>query len=240
MDALTAAARTADPIGAIPANFMLDGATYERGGALGVDGVDFYFIGRGGALGDVGAPVVVAAMVFFEPSTVTAGWDRARKVLSPKEGAQSFIGCAHAWAESHLPDGPDYARLAALESRVISAASRASAPLFAAWADWAEPQSPKALALQRMNVLRELRGGVHGGAAVAAGLSPQEAVSFRSPYMSGIFGWGDPLPNADQFKAAWELAEEGTNRAMARYLAVLDPAELDELVELLAGAHSGA
>lgn len=239
MDALAAATRTAGAVSGLPAGFMLDGATYERGGRAGFDGVDFYFAGRGGVLGDVDGAVVAAALVFFEPSTVVAAWERSRVVRPPKEAAAEFGRCGHEWAESHLPDGVDYGRLTRLLGAVTAAASPAGAPLFAGWAAMEEPPAPKALALHRLNLLRELRGAMHGGAVLAEGLSPLEALSVRTPFMAALFGWGEPLPEAETHKAAWERAEAGTDRAMARHLEVLSDAERDELVELCVAAQGG-
>lgn len=239
MDARTAATRTAGAIGQVPARFMLDTATYEHAAALGFDGIDFYFLGRGGPLGDVEGHVVAAALVFFEPSTVVAAWERARQVRPPREAAAEFARCGHRWAEAHLPDGVDYGRLAELLGKVVAGASPAGAPLFAAWAAMDEPSAPKALALQRLNLLRELRGAMHGGAVLAEGLSPIESLSVRTPFMAGLFGWGEPLADAQVYKAAWERAEEGTDRAMARHLEVLGAAERDELVELCSVVQGG-
>lgn len=239
MDALAAATRTAEAVSGLPAGFMLDPATYERGGKAGFDGVDFYFAGRGGVLGDVAGVVVAAALVFFEPTTVVAAWERGRAVRPPKEAAAEFASCGHDWAESHLPDGVDYGRLSQLLGAVSASASPAGAPLFAGWAAMEEPSAPKALALHRLNLLRELRGAMHGAAVLGEGLAPLEALSVRTPFMAALFGWGEPLPDAETYKAAWERAEEGTNRAMARHVAVLSDAERSELVALCAAARGG-
>ena len=78
MNAEEAARANADAVAYLPAGFMLDGATYKRGGELGFDGVDFYTAGRGGALGDVDGMVVAAAFVFFNPEI-----DRRRAGSAP-------------------------------------------------------------------------------------------------------------------------------------------------------------
>jgi hypothetical protein len=237
MDAMTAASQSAEAWSGIPSRFMMDGTTYERGAALGFEGIDFYFAGRGGVLGDVPGGVVAAAMVFFNPSTVVAAWDRSQGVCARAEAAAAFAACAEAWAGTHLPDGVDYLRLAELQGKVIAAANPAGAPLFAGWVQLPEPASAQALALHRMNALRELRGALHGGAVLSEGLAPVEAVMVRTPYMSGLFGWSDPLPDPEPLKAAWDRAEEATNRAMARRLSALDDAERQQLVELSQAAQ---
>ena len=81
MNAEGAARATADAVAYLPAGFMIDAATYKRGGELGFDGIDFYTAGRGGALGDVDGLVVAAAFVFFNPGSVVDAWERTRSLL---------------------------------------------------------------------------------------------------------------------------------------------------------------
>jgi hypothetical protein len=240
MDPEEAARRTAPVIVSLPAGFMLDGATYARGGELGFDGIDFYVVGRGGALGDVEGMVVAAAFVFFHPPTIVERWDRGRAVMPPAEAAQAFASCLDAWADAHLADGIDYEELAELEGKVIAAASPAGAPLFAAWAAVPEPKKAKALALHRMNVLREWRGAVHGAAVIASGLEPLDAVMVRSPGMAALFGWPEPYPDAAANAGAWAGAEEATDRTVGRAFGALDAAERARLVELTLAASDAA
>ena len=240
MDPTETATRTAPVIVSLPAGFMMDGATYARGGELGFDGVDFYVAGRGGALGDVDGMVVAAAFVFFHPPSIVERWDRARAVMAPGKAQAAFAGCLEAWASAHLADGVDYARLAALEATVIAAASVAAAPLFAAWSVAPEPKDPKALALHRMNVLREWRGAVHGAAVVSGGLAPLEAVMVRTPAMAGLFGWPAPHPDVTACGDRWAAAEQATDAVVGATLGTLDPAERDELLDLIGAAQAAS
>lgn len=239
MHAEDAARKSASAIGTLPAGFMLDGATYKRGAALGFDGIDFYTAGRGGALGDVDGTVVAAAFVFFNPASVVEGWDRARKVMAPARSMVEFMAVEAAWAHAHMPDEVDYGRLSELAGRIIDAASPAGVPLFAAWAAVAVPLDPRESALHRLNVLRELRGGLHGVSVIGCGLEPLEAVMVKAPFMATIFGWAEPYPDPTESAATWKLAEAATNRAMARSFAALGAAELDEFVELADAAYRG-
>jgi hypothetical protein len=239
MNAEEAARAHADAVAYLPAGFMFAGATYKRGAELGFDGVDFYFAGRGGALGDIDGAVVAATFVFFNPDTIVAAWERTRPLMTRREAAEAFAGCLHVWALKHLPDEVDYARLAELLGRVNDAASPSVAPLFAAWKAIPEPEDPKALALQRLNVLRELRGAVHGAAVLAFGLEPLEAVLIKTPFMTEVFGWTEPFPEVESRREEWELAEAATNRVLARAYSVLDESELSELVDLSSTAHKG-
>ncbi|MFM8302850.1 MAG: SCO6745 family protein [Actinomycetota bacterium] len=219
-------------VAALPSNFMLDGATYAKGAELGFEGMDFYVAGRGGALGDVPADVVAATFVYFEPGGIRDAWDRSGHVMSRAQAAAEFAGCAHAWARAHLAEGPDYRRAAELLGRVVQGASPSGAPLFAAWRSLDEPADDTALVLHHLNALRELRGGLHGGAILAAGFHPLEAVMISSPFMAGIFGWPEPHPDAGVLQIAWDGAEEATNVAFGRALEVLSEGEQTELLAL--------
>lgn len=231
MDAVAAARATSEAVVELPAKFMMDGNTYKHGAELGFDGADFYVAGRGGVLGDVDADVVSAAFVYFNPVTVRRGWEASAAVCSRAEAAAAFAGCAHRWAAAHLGDGADYARLAELAGTIVAQASSASAPLFAGWRRIEVPDAPKAAALHHLNGLRELRGGLHGGAVLATGLSPLQAFAAHSPHMAGIFGW-EELPPTDGLAERWQQAEDATNVAMALSYAALSEAELDELARL--------
>jgi hypothetical protein len=232
-----AAHETRDPTVFLPAKFMSDGATYERGTALGFDGVDFYFAGRGGALGDVPADVVVAAMVFFAPATVHAAWERSTAVMPRRAAAAAWMECAHAWATTHLGDDLDWARIAGLLGRIVDAAPAAGAPLFAGARTLALPEDPRALAIHRLDLLRELRGALHGAAVLTVGLDVTEAISVIAPQMRAFMGWEGEALDPAPLQERWRLAEARTDRMVGRHFAVLDAAERAELVDLLKQAN---
>jgi hypothetical protein len=222
-----------EPVVRIPGGFMTAASTYERGGALGFEGADFYVAGRAGVLGDVPADVVVAALVFFAPQTVHDAWARSHAVMSRDRAAREWLATGHAWAERHLPDDIDWPAVAALLAPVVQAAPAAGAPVFAALRTFDEPEAPKPLALHRLNALRELRGALHGAAVLTVGLAPVEAIVVHTPKMLRAFGWPEPHPDAGPLAARWQLAEARTDRMLGRHLAVLDDEERTELVELL-------
>jgi len=217
----------------IPGGFMTDAATYARGAELGFDGLDFYAAGRAGVLGETHADVVVAALVFFAPRIVHEAWGRSASVMPRAQAAREWAAVAHAWAETHLPDDVDWSTLAALLGRVVAAAPVAGAPLFAGWRALDEPEDPKALALHRLNALRELRGALHGAAVLTVGLAPVEAIVVRTPAMLGVFGWPEPHPDPKPLHERWALAEARTDRMFGRHLGVLDADERVELVSVL-------
>lgn len=228
------AAATAGAISGLASRFMLDPATYADAADLGFQGMDFYACGRGGALGDVDADVVAAAFVFFNREAIRSAWASGGEVMAPLEAAQHWASAAHGWAEAHIPDEIDSSRLAELAGRMCAAADPAGAPVFAGWRALPEPPDdrPKALALHRLNGLRELRNAMHGAAILAAGLAPVQALMIRQPFMAPVFGWQDPPPAVEAHQAAWDAAEVATDRAFARAFEVLDEHERAEFVRL--------
>ena len=236
MDALTTAQRTAAAVSTIGSHFMLDGATYKRGAELGFQGLDFYVTGRGGVLGEVDADVVAAGFAFFEPNGVRALWDQGRSVMPPTEAARAFAESCDTWADAHVPDELDAGRLAELASRVAGAARPACAPVFAGWRAMDVPDEPKAAAVRQMNVLRELRNGLHAAAVISAGLSPLEALSIKTPHMVPLFGWPEGA-STDGLQERWDGAEAQTDRSIAHAFEALDDAERAELTDLANALH---
>ncbi|HEY8544896.1 MAG TPA: hypothetical protein VIL36_07605 [Acidimicrobiales bacterium] len=224
----TAAAKA---VGGLSEGFMSDPATYAHGAEQGYKGIDFYFVGRAGVLGDVDADVVAAALVFFNPDVVHKAWASSAAVLPRLEAAAAWAACGARWADRHLGDDLDWARLDELAAKVVDEASPSGAPIFAGLRRLAVPSDPKQAALHRCNCLRELRMARHGAAVIATGLDVADAVRHRSPHMLGIYGWED-RPVDPGFAERWEEAERLTNVASARDYEVLDDAEAEDFVKL--------
>lgn len=239
MDAVGAAKESAKPVVELGGGFMTAGPTYARGGELGFSGIDFYVLGRGGVLGDVDADVIAAGFIFWNPTQVRSQWETGRGVMAPDAAAREWSACCAAWGEANLPDVDGLDRLAALLTTVVSEASPANAALFAGWRALPAPATTKARVAHQTNALRELRGALHGGALLAAGVSPLEAVAYRSAMMAPLFGWDPDSVTVDaDLKARWHAAEEGTDVAMARALSALGADDRAALVELIGSVHS--
>ena len=241
-DPVAAAEASAKAVHDLSATFMLDMDTYVQAAEAGYEGIAFYFCGRGGVLGDVGADEVAAAFVFFPPETVKAGWEGGAAVEDRQASATRFAEIGHDWAAAHLPEGAaDYGRLAELAGKIIGSADAAAAPVFAGWRALPEPSDPRELVLHRMNALRELRAARHGAAVKQVGLEPVDAFMVRTPYMAAIFGWPQPEGEPDEAtKAQWAEAERLTNESFARDLAVLSADELDEFCRLAEAVRTAA
>jgi len=233
MSTASIAERTASAVNGLSSGFMLDAATYAVGAEAGFDGMDFYGAGRAGVLGEVTAEQVTACLVFFSPEVVRNVWEGSRDVMPRSAAAELFAGCLVTWADAHLGDDVDWARLAELADRIAAAASVSGAPVFAGWRALPVPGEPKAAALHHMNALRELRAARHGAAVIAVGLDVGDAVRLKSP-MAAVFGWeGEVGPDVPRL---WDEAEALTNRATERDYAVLDDAEAEEFAALCAAA----
>lgn len=239
MDATQAATATAQAIVDIGGGFMTDGATYARGGELGFSGIDFYVLGRGGVLGDAASDVIASGFIFWNPVQVASQWSTGRGVMTPAAAASEWAACCAAWGESSLPDVDGADRLAGLLTTVVNEASPANAALFAGWRALGAPHPTKARIAYLVNALRELRGALHGGALLAAGVTPAEAVAYRSPMMAPLFGWDvESIEVSDEVKARWKQAEAGTDVAMGRALGALDAADRAAMVDGLNALHA--
>lgn len=233
----------ADPVNDLGGRFMLDGATYARGAELGFSGMDFYFRGRAGVLGEVDAATVTAELGFFEPATVAANWDTARDVMDAGQAATAFMACGHEWGRAHLGEQLAASPLAELVQRVAAGTTTTLEPtggvpaLFAAWRDQPWPEDGAARALHAIHLLRELRGGIHVRAVRDAGLDPHTAVVVKAgDGTAEFFGWAAPHPDPEPARATWQAAEDTTDEQVAATLAVLDETEQTTLVGLLTGA----
>src|SRR5271156_2749605 len=64
----------------------------------------FYFAGRGGMLGDVGAEVVCSALGWFEPTAVKTFFDEGAAVNSARTAALRMAEAHALWGRKHLSD----------------------------------------------------------------------------------------------------------------------------------------
>jgi hypothetical protein len=224
MDAVECARQTRELVG-IGGAFMLTSATSERGAALGLDFGQFYALGRGGVLGDVDADVVVATFGYFNPDLVRHFWTSAKEKVAPPDAALAYAEACRAWGRDHLSDLDDLDGLVGLLERTTSAASPVGAPLFAGWRAVPLPDDAPGRAMQLLHVLRELRGGLHLDAVLAAGLTPHEALTLKSPEQVQLFGWTEPAPDVEEKRSIHAAADETTDRMLAPAFGVLSDDE---------------
>lgn len=231
---MATAARLAPTVGHLGGAFMLDPAVLGPGKTAGYPGgFSYYVVGRGGVLGDVDASVVSSAFGFFAPGLIRSLWEAGLPVEGARAGADRYTeGCAD-WGRARLAGWSAAGRTAELLERVVDSADDSGMALFAGWRAQSRPTDAVGRAYVLIHVLRELRGGAHLIATLAAGLSPLESV-LVNPSSAGVeqakrFGWTEPFPDTTDCGPAMTAAEATTDALMARHLAVLTDAELDEL-----------
>ena len=214
-----------------------EAATAEAG----FEGWQLYFLGRHGVLGDVDADVIVSAAFFFEPEHLSREWDAGRAVMSPPDAVEIYVDLCHDWGRQHLKgfDGAD--RLSELAEKVIEGTDVAGLPLFAGWRALPIPLDPSSRCAHALQLLREHRGGCHGIAMVACGLSPLMTVlaNEHNTHTLEEFGWLPPYPevtDADRRRRA--RVEKLTDELVALPYELLTPAEGDEFVQLLQAADA--
>lgn len=237
-----AAAASRWPVIRLGGAFMTDRETHARGAELGLDGWAFYYAGRGGVLGDVDASVVQAAFVFLPPAMVRRGWDKARGLLAYAEAAGRYAAACQHWGRTHLTGFDGVKRLGELCVAVARAADPAGMTLFGGWRAVPLPDDAPARTAQLLQVLREHRGGTHGIAVLAAGLTPLQAIVAGplGPSQASFQGWPEPYPDPAPFRKRHAEAERVTDRLLAAAYAALTVEERAELVALLQAAQRHA
>ena len=236
MNPLETSQALADPIGFLGGRWMASKATYAYGAQFGFQGRAFYYLGRGGALGDALPETVSSAMAFFPAAYVEQLWVEARALMAPHEALAHFSECCWTWGRQRLSTAPSLARTAELLEQVVDQADAPLLSLFAGWRAAPRPDDPPARVAHLAHVLREYRGGCHAVAVRAAGLTPLEAtVSGRfGPSGAQSIGWEGELPEVtDDVRERRAAAEALTDQLVAYAFEALDPAECRELVSLM-------
>jgi hypothetical protein len=224
-------------IGSLGAAFYFIPPTVEKGKELGLDGFRFYFLGRGGVLGDVEAPVIDSAFGYFNPGLVAKLWTSAkeRSAQSPRETARTYLNCNADFGRQHYGsiEGLDAFNEAA--AAVDAAAEPAGLALYAGVSAEERPSDAPGLAAHLVAVLRELRGSAHLLAIRASGLDPQVAHYIKRPGDMGAFGWDENnLPTVtDADRKAHTQAEAMTDALIAPAFAVLDDKGRESMLTVL-------
>lgn len=218
---ITAACPKINEIG--PA-FYFTAETKARGKELGLDNFRFYFLGRGGVLGDTSAEVVLSAFGYFNPGLLATMWNSAKETVAPGVAAKAFYECCGALGSAKFAgiDGLDAFNAAA--EKVISAADPTGLTLFAGIAQMPMPSDPAARAMHLIAVLREFRGSAHIVALAATGISHRAAHFIHRPEMIESFGWSkeDAAGLTDADRAKLPQAEALTDKLVLGAFSALD------------------
>lgn len=203
-----------DDIGSIGASFYFVPATIDAGKAKGLDGFRWYFLGRGGVLGDVEAPVVSSAFGYFNPALVTKMWQSGRNKIAPREAGRGYLECAHEFGRANFDGIEGLDEFCAAAESINEGIDPAGLALYAGAAAEPLPDDAPARAMHWCVVLREARGSAHLLAIRAAGLTPRIAHQIKRPTEGQLFGWDDEPAVSDDERARWDRAEELTNQLL--------------------------
>ena len=240
-----AIAVTAKSVLEIGRAWMMEPATGARAAELGLEGpFGFWTSGRAGAIGEVDADVVAAAIGFMAPSEVRSYWEARPSDITPMSITEAFAESAANWGRQAFASIPetDLRRLADLCNTIAAAALPSTGVLFVVWRNLPQPDDAAGAATVALNVLRELRGGAHLTAVHAVGLGPHGAIlSTEDPVRGGVpwaerFGWSAPHPTPDPARRA--EAEALTTRICRHAYDALDDGELAEFTALVTTART--
>lgn len=216
--------------------FYFAPGSLARAAALGLSPSQWYFLGRGGALGDVDAAVVDSALGYFAPTVVAEHWDSGRAVAPPRQVAQAHIECCRDFGRRHLDAAPFLASFVPAAAKVLTAASPLALPLFAGVKTFSLPRDLPGAATQAIAAIREFGAGVHLLAVAAAGLEPAKAHWLTTPRAWESFGYqtGD-IPHVtglDRQRLA--QADQLTRTLLEPAYSALDQAQGEHLLAGLA------
>lgn len=214
-------ANAAGPIGTLGSSFYFAPNTLAAGKEHGIDGFRFYFLGRGGVLGDVESQVVASAFGYFHPALVDKMWNSAKEKLAPRDAGRLYLRCAHELAREKLAGVEGLDEFCAAAETINDAVDPAGLALYSAIDAEPLPDDAPARALQLLAVLREARGSTHLLAVRACGLSPRVAHQIKRPNDVKTFGW-EELEITDDHRARHQRAEELTDELMEPAFATLD------------------
>ncbi|MEO5900766.1 MAG: hypothetical protein ABIR68_11650 [Ilumatobacteraceae bacterium] len=221
------------PIADLGGAFYFQPETVARGKEYGLDGFRFYFLGRGGVLGDTSAAVVRSAFGYFNPGLLTKMWDTAKAKLSPTEAAAIYWDACAEMGRSKLADVPGLDAFVAAADAVIAAADPSGLTLYAGIRQMPFAADLPGKAMQQIAVLREFRGSAHLLAVRATGLVDSLAHFIKRPDMVEGFGWKpeDAEAISDAHRVQLQEAEALTDRIVAPAYSVLDDAGQRALVD---------
>lgn len=220
--------------------FYFTPETLGAGAELGLQNFDFYFIGRGGVLGDVESSVVRSAFGYFSPNLIDAAWNGGRQVIAPREAGRRFMECCADLGRQRLSDLEDLEGFVAALDAVNGAADPTGLALYAAVR--AEPlvDDLPGRAMQLVTVLREFRGSAHLVAIRVAGLDAKTAQFVTRPGDGAMFGWQpeDAPTTTDEHRMQMQRAEAITDDLTRPAYAVLDDAGQQAVLRGLSGVEA--
>jgi len=169
--------------------FYFAPGSLARAAALGLSPSHWYFLGRGGVLGDVDAAAVDSALGYFASAIVAEHWDSGRAVVPPPGPGGNHLECGREFGWRYLGGAPFLASFVLAAAKVLATASPVALPLFAGVKSFPLADGLPGAATQAVAMIREFGVGVHLLAVAAVGLEPSKAHWLSTPGAWESFGY---------------------------------------------------
>ena len=229
MNSLELAVVTADHVQILGMSFYFDPVTRARGKESGLNSFEYYGLGRGGTLGDVGTDAIIEAFTFFHPRVFDRMWTLAKEKADPVATAADYVQAAYEFADRTFGavDEPVLRDFAAAAHKVAAAVEHGHHHLVDGYRQYEVPSNPVHAAYLGCILMRELRGCVHIDALNEVGLSALEACYLQDPAIFTMHGYvEEETPVVTPETAAKKVrAEELTSSMMAECFSVLGDEE---------------
>ena len=197
---------------------------------LGLDGMRFYFLGRGGVLGDVSASIATAAFGYFAPQVMDKMWKSSRAKVAPRRAVKAALHSNAEIGRKALGDMPELAAFCDAAEQVVADADPAGLRIYGGLAVQPLPEDLPGRAMQLLVVHRELRGDVHLAAVHAAGIHPKIAHAIRRPNDLAAFGWPEDVSVTDNDRARLDAVDVETDAMSAQHYSSLSDEQRDAFV----------
>lgn len=209
--------------------------TAARAAELGLNGMEFYVIGRGGPMGDCDSSAVAAAFGYFNPAVIARAWNGAAEKIKPRDAGKAHLECCAQLGRSKFGNIANLAEFVSAADAVNNAADPDGLALYSAIKSEMLASDLPARAMQLVTVLREFRGSAHLVAIRAMGLTSKQAHFVKRPNDVKMFGWTpEDAPHIDDaVRAKMVEVEALTDALVSPAYSVLDDAGRNSL---LAGA----
>lgn len=188
---------------------------------LGLDGMRFYFLGRGGLMGDIDAPTATSAFGYFAPAVMDRMWNSARERCAPRDAANAALECNANIGRAKLADVAELASFCEAAEQVVADVNPAALSLYAGVSALPLPDDLPARAMQLCVIHRELRGSAHLAAVIAAGIHPGVAHAIRRPNDIETFGWPADIEITDDDHQRLAAVDVRTDALSASHYATL-------------------
>lgn len=211
--------------------------TVAKATELGLNGMEFYVLGRGGPMGNCDSSAVAAAFGYFNPTVIAKAWDGASAKVKPRDAGKAHLECSAQLGRAKLGSVANLEAFVKAADAVNNSADPDGLALYAAIRSEPLASDTAGRAMQLVTVLREFRGSAHLAAIRALGLTAKQAHFVKRPNDIKMFGWtpeDSPLID-DVVRAKMLEAEALTDKIVSPAYAVLDD---DGRNALLAGAQA--